>query len=99
MSQFAQRLRLDLPDAFARDIELFADLFQRAAPAVRQTKAQSQHLALAFRQSAEHLFHGLAQQLEGRRVRRRLAAFVWNEVAEVTVFFVADWSLQRDGRL
>ena len=34
MAQLAQRLGLDLADAFARDVELLADLLERAGTAV-----------------------------------------------------------------
>src|SRR5690242_17311723 len=34
VAEFAERLRLDLPDALAGDAELLADFFQRAAVAV-----------------------------------------------------------------
>ena len=42
MPQLAQRLRFDLTDAFACDLEHFADLLQRARAAVFQPEAQLQ---------------------------------------------------------
>ncbi|MDB6117796.1 MAG: hypothetical protein JWO08_1577 [Verrucomicrobiaceae bacterium] len=39
MTQLAQRLCLDLPDAFAGDLELLAHLLQRAACAVGEAEA------------------------------------------------------------
>jgi hypothetical protein len=39
MAHFAERLGLDLPDPFARDIELVANFLKRARVAVAQAKA------------------------------------------------------------
>lgn len=48
MAEFAQRLRFDLSDAFARDAELLADFFERALMAVFETEPEDEHLAFAF---------------------------------------------------
>ena len=48
MSQLAQRLGLDLADAFACDTEELADLFERVAFAIAQPKAHLQHFAFAI---------------------------------------------------
>jgi hypothetical protein len=40
VTHLAERLRLDLADAFARDFELFADFFERAAVAIAKAEAQ-----------------------------------------------------------
>src|ERR1700752_3491912 len=68
VAQLAQRLDLDLADAFACDAELFADLFQRAAVAVFQAEAQLEHTALALGELVEHLLDLLAQHLVAGRI-------------------------------
>ena len=50
MAHLAQRLGLDLADALARDLELLADLFKRAAVAVGEAEAELEHAAFAFRE-------------------------------------------------
>ena len=42
MTQLAQRLGLDLTDPLARQVELLADLFERAGLARHETEAESQ---------------------------------------------------------
>ena len=63
VAQLAECLRLDLADTLAGDVELFANLFERAAAAIVQPKAQPQHLLLALGQTAERVFHLLREQL------------------------------------
>src|SRR6185312_4185611 len=43
VAQLAQRLRLDLADALARDIELLADLFERVVGIHVDAEAHAQH--------------------------------------------------------
>src|SRR5258706_14466555 len=43
MAHFAERLGLDLPDAFTGDAKLLADLFERARIAIPQPETQFQH--------------------------------------------------------
>src|SRR5687768_17992661 len=96
VTQLPQRLRLDLTDALARDIELAADLFERPRAAVLQTEAQLQHATLATGEALEHALDLLLQQLVRRRVRWRECLVVGDEVAEVAVLFLADRRLERD---
>ena len=55
MAQLAQRLRLDLADALARDVELLADFLQRVVGVHLDAEAHAQHLRLARRQRVEHV--------------------------------------------
>jgi len=48
--QLAQRLCLDLANAFARHVELLADLFLRVVGVHADTEAHSQHAFFARRQ-------------------------------------------------
>ena len=50
VSELAERLCLDLPDALPGDAELAPHLFQRALTAVRQTEAELEHPPLTQRQ-------------------------------------------------
>src|SRR6266567_835890 len=43
MAELAQRLRLDLADALARDVELLADLFERVVGVHFDAEAHAQH--------------------------------------------------------
>src|SRR5581483_5843630 len=72
MAHFSQRLGLDLPDPFARDAELLADLFQRARIAIAHAEPQFQHAALAFAQPGQHMTQLVFENAEARRVGRIL---------------------------
>jgi len=63
VTELAQRLRLDLADAFARDAELLADLFEGAAAAIVEAETQTPHFLFALSQAAQRVFHLLFQQL------------------------------------
>src|SRR6186713_973722 len=47
VAQLAQRLRLDLADPLAGDVELLADLLEGPGPAVLQPEAELEHAALS----------------------------------------------------
>ena len=55
MPQLTQRLRLDLTNAFPRDLKFLADLFQRPRATVIQPKAQLQHLLFAVGQRIQYI--------------------------------------------
>src|SRR5437899_7584349 len=55
MTELAQRLRLDLADALARDPEARPDLLERVVSALPDAKSQAQHLLLALRERGQHL--------------------------------------------
>ena len=90
MAQLAQGLGLDLADAFARDVELLADLLERVRLAVGQTEAHPQHLLLARGQRGQNLLKLLAQQRVGRFLRRLRGLVVLNEVAQMAVLLLTD---------
>ena len=90
MAQLAQGLGLDLADAFARDVELLADLLKRVRLAVGQTEAHPQHLLLARGQRGQDLLKLLAQQRVGRFLRRLRGLVVLNEVAQMAVLLLTD---------
>src|SRR2546427_3030502 len=96
MAELAQRLGLDLPDALAGDGEVLADLLERMLATVRKAEAQPQDLLLARSELVQALFGPLAQGQDDDRLHRRDDLLVLDEVAEMTVFFLADRRLQGD---
>ena len=96
VAQLAQRLRLDLADAFAGHIELRSHLFQGALTPIFEAEAQTQHALLA---QAERLLRGhnlLGEKLAIRRLVRLLRRLVLDEVPEVAVLLLADRRLEGD---
>src|SRR2546422_940649 len=96
MAQLPQRLGLDLPDAFAGDCEVLADLLQGVLAAVGEAEAQAQYLLLAGRQRVQDLVGLLAQGEADDRLHRRHHLLVLDEIAQVAVLFLPDGRLQRD---
>ena len=56
VARFARVLGLDLPDAFASDFKLLADLFEGTTVAVGQSEPLLEDLAFAIAQSIEDIF-------------------------------------------
>src|SRR5271157_5932327 len=54
MFQFAQRLGLDLADAFARDRELLADFLERMVGVHADAESHAQHALLARGEGSQH---------------------------------------------
>src|SRR5579862_7571667 len=99
MTQFAQRLGFDLANSLPGYLERLPNLFQRVLRAVFETEAHLDDALFARREGAQHL-RGVLLEIDadnGFRGRNCLAVF--NEVAEVRIFFFADRSLERDGLL
>jgi len=94
VAHFAERLGLDLTDAFARDFEILADFFQRARTAVHQTKALFQHHPLALGQAAQHVAQFVPEQAEAGDVEGIVGGLVLDEIAEIGVLGVAHGRLQ-----
>src|SRR5215208_5757965 len=83
MLQLAQRLGLDLPDAFARHRELLADFLQRVVGVHPDSKAHAQHALLARGERGEHARRRLAQVRLDGGVDRQDGVLVLDEIAEV----------------
>src|SRR2546423_6242872 len=61
VAELAQRLRLDLADALARDVELLADFLERVVGVHLDAEAHAQHLRLARREGIEHVLGRFAK--------------------------------------
>ena len=69
--ELADRLGLDLADAFTRHVELLAHFFQRVVGAHLDAEAHAQHLGLARGQAVEDVFDHIAQAGLHRGLDRR----------------------------
>src|SRR5688572_22164111 len=76
MLQLADGLGLDLADAFARDLEDAAHLFERVGVAIAQAIAQLDDLALAVGQGLEHVVDLVLEHFLGGGADRRFDAVV-----------------------
>ena len=90
VAHFAERLGLDLPNAFTGDLELMADVFQRAGVAITDAKAKLEHLPFAFIQAAQHVAQHVLEQAEAGDVEGILRRLVLDEIAKAGVIAVAD---------
>ena len=66
-------------------------------PAVFQTKTKLQHFTFALGQRRQHILDLLLEQLVGRGFLRRHGAGIFNEVAEVAIFLLANRRLSETG--
>src|SRR5260370_286478 len=96
MTQLAQGLGFDLPDAFARNRERLADFLERVLTAIIQAEA---HLDDFFFAGCQRLQHGrrlfLQVQIDDR-IGWRYHRLVFDEVAEMRIFLFADRGFERD---
>src|SRR5512133_2305740 len=99
VAQLSQRLRLDLPDALARHLEVLADLLERVVALLPDAEAHAEDLLLARRERGEHLPRLLGEVHVDDRVRRGDERLVLDEVPEVAVLLLADGGLEADGFL
>ena len=83
MLQLPERLRFDLPDAFARYAELLADFFQRVVGVHADAEAHAQYALLTWRQRSKHPRCRLAQIRLDRRVDGQHRALVLDEITEM----------------
>src|SRR6266540_4949237 len=95
VAQLAQRDRLNLPNAFARDAKLDANFFERSVAAIFQAIAQLNNLALTLRELLQNLFDLLAQHRGGGGIGRRRDPIVLDKVAHPALAFLPNWHLKR----
>src|SRR5450759_3287240 len=96
VAQLPERLRLDLADPLAAQVEVRADLVKGAGAPVLEAEAELEDSALTAGQRVEHGRHLLLEELVRRRLGRGQRAPVLDEVAQVRVPFLADRGLERD---
>src|SRR5687768_6936981 len=96
MAELAQRFRLNLADALARDFVLLANLFERAFVTVHQPETHLDDAPIALSETRQHVVHLVLQQAVARHLGRILSSLVLDEVAEVGVTIVAHRCLQRN---
>src|ERR1700733_2738172 len=96
MPQLAQRLGFDLPDALAGHLEALTHFFQRMLGAILQAEAHLDHALFARSQGTQHLRGVFLQVDADYRFRRRDCLTIFDEVAKMRIFFLADWSFERD---
>src|SRR5690348_6771365 len=92
--ELAQRLGLDLPYTLAGDRELLADFFQRVIGVHADAEAHAQHALFARRERGEHARRRFAQVRLDRGVDRQNGVLVLDEIAEMRILLVANWSLE-----
>src|SRR5690242_20780340 len=96
MAQLSQGFGLDLADSLARDGERLAHFLEGMFAAVVEAKAHFNHLFLARRQGFQH-GGGLFLEAEiDHRVGGGDHGLVFDEIAEMRIFFFTDRSFERD---
>ncbi len=85
VTQLRHRPGFDLTDAFPGEVEVLADLFERARLAAVETEPQREDLALALVERCEELFDLGRQECSGRDLERRLDRTVFDDIAELGV--------------
>src|ERR1043165_1129514 len=96
MAQLAERLRLDLADALAGDLEVLAHFLERVVALLADAKAHAEDLLLTRRERREHLA-GLIREVDAyHALTGRDDRLVLDEVAEMGVFLLTDRRLERD---
>src|SRR6185369_15945497 len=88
VAELAERLRLDLANPLASDVELLAHFLERPRPAVLQPEPELEHAPLATGQRVEHRLHLLLEELVRGRLGRGQRATVLDEVAKVRILFL-----------
>src|SRR5664280_1014911 len=96
MTQFAQRLRFDLPDTLTGNGERLSDFFERVLGAIFQSEAHLDDLLFARGQRAQDLCCLVLEVHVDYGFGRRDHRTVFDEIAQVRIFFFANRRFQRD---
>src|SRR5436853_1552894 len=97
MSELSQRLGFDLTDSLAGDREVLTNLFQRWLAAVRaKTEPHLDYFFFARRQRFHDFLSHFANIGPDHGIGWIRDCLIFDEVAQVRVFFLADRRFQRD---
>src|ERR1700676_1569190 len=80
-AEMPQRLRLDLPDALPREVELLADLFERVLALAADAEAQADHLLLPRSKPLDDVGHLVADVGAVHCVDGRAYLTIFDQVA------------------
>ena len=94
MPQFPQSLRLDLPDAFSCDMELFSDFLKCPASSIFQPKPQSQYFLFPLCQCLLDIIQLLLQKRVRCSIGRHFAFVVFDKIAKMCVILFPDRRFQ-----
>src|SRR5262245_60263507 len=89
-------LLLDLTDAFARELELFPDLFEREGMFPSQPEIEPDDFRLTFGQRSERPVDLLAQRFLDERVIGKGRPLVLNDVEEPVVLPLSERRVHRE---
>ena len=93
--QLAQRLRFDLADALARDVEFLADFFERVLALAADPETQPDHLLLFGRKRLQDVGGLVANVGVDHRIHRRAYPAVFNQIAQRRFAIAADRRFER----
>ncbi|AEW75283.1 hypothetical protein EcWSU1_03855 [Enterobacter ludwigii] len=96
MAQFTQRLRFDLTDTFAGNVELFTHFFQRMVGVHIDTETHTQHFCFTGGQASQNVVCCSTQALGRRRVQRQLEGGILDEITQMRIFIITDWCFHGD---
>src|ERR1019366_8413687 len=96
MPQLPQRFGFDLTDSLSCYCERLAYFFQRLLRAIFESEAHLDDLFLARSQRTQHLRSLVFQIDVNYGFCRRNYRAVFDEVAQVRIFFFANWRFERD---
>src|SRR5262249_34935750 len=99
MPQPPQRFFFKLADSFAAQPEFIRNFLKRMRFAAAQPEAQTQDMALARGEFAQHFFNRLLKKMLCRRLDGARRVLILNEITEFAVAVVTNWAFQRDGVL
>src|SRR6059036_790212 len=97
MTEFSQRLRLDLTNALSSNVEVLAYLFKSSlVSTIVQTKPETNYSLFARTQCLQYITGDFAQVRSNDSCGRTLARLVFDQVAKLRISMFPDWGLQRN---
>src|SRR6187431_3042363 len=96
VAQFTQRLRFNLTDAFTSYREVLSDLFESVFCSVFKPEPHLDNALLTWSQSVQDLFGHFLQVDVDDGICWRNNSAIFDEVAEMRIFFLADRGFEGD---